>query len=431
MKTIKALSVWGLILIGSLFFIGLLGISGADPTAAIGVTWGLGIPILFGFAQAIGSKGQIIFQQETTFKTDPGSPDAKKLHFVSEGLKLSRELLTTNIIRSNRNPVMPVRGNIDVAGSISTHLQVYQLGSILKGLLGASRTTSVHAVSTAYALNALVTPATANGYYYKATAAGTSAATAPTWPTVIGNTVVDGTVTWRCEGVKAASAYVYELFIGDAVPSFLIEKGFTDIAQYFKYNGCKINKAGLSVTPAGFQEMSFDIIGAKETVGSSSFDSTPVDGSYRAFDGFSIAVIQEGGANIANVSGIDGLSIENNLDGSVYVVGGAGERNSLPEGVVKISGTVKAMFENLTLYTKAINNTESSLKVAYKFGDGAGTANNEYLEFYIPELKYSPNAPVISGPTGIYTELPFEAYYENDAAASAIQILIKNTETAL
>ena len=52
--------------------------------------------------------------------------------------------------------------------------------------------------------------------------------------------------------------------------------------------------------------MSFDILGAKETVGSSSFDSTPVDGSYRAFDGFSIAVIQEGGANIANVSGIDG-----------------------------------------------------------------------------------------------------------------------------
>lgn len=56
--------------------------------------------------------------------------------------------------------------------------------------------------STAYALNDLVVPTTANGYYYKVTNAGggTSGASEPTWPTVIGDTVVDNTITWRCEG---------------------------------------------------------------------------------------------------------------------------------------------------------------------------------------------------------------------------------------
>ncbi len=52
---------------------------------------------------------------------------------------------------------------------------------------------------TAYALGDAVRPTTRNGYAYECTVAGTSdAATEPTWPTVPGTTVVDGTVTWTC-----------------------------------------------------------------------------------------------------------------------------------------------------------------------------------------------------------------------------------------
>jgi hypothetical protein len=48
----------------------------------------------------------------------------------------------------------------------------------------------------------VVTPTTQNGFYYRATVGGnTHATTQPTWPTTIGNTVSDNTVTWRCEGV--------------------------------------------------------------------------------------------------------------------------------------------------------------------------------------------------------------------------------------
>lgn len=49
-----------------------------------------------------------------------------------------------------------------------------------------------------YALNDVVIPSIATGLYYKCTANGTSAATEPSWPTTINNTVVDGTVTWTC-----------------------------------------------------------------------------------------------------------------------------------------------------------------------------------------------------------------------------------------
>lgn len=62
--------------------------------------------------------------------------------------------------------------------------------------------------TTAYAQNALVIPATANGFYYKATTAGTSGSAIPTYPTTIGATVTDGTVTWTCMGKVALAADV-------------------------------------------------------------------------------------------------------------------------------------------------------------------------------------------------------------------------------
>ncbi|PLX46180.1 MAG: hypothetical protein C0609_01210 [Deltaproteobacteria bacterium] len=50
--------------------------------------------------------------------------------------------------------------------------------------------------STAYSLGDFVQPSTANGYVYKCTTAGTSAGSAPTFPTILGATVTDGTVVW-------------------------------------------------------------------------------------------------------------------------------------------------------------------------------------------------------------------------------------------
>lgn len=63
------------------------------------------------------------------------------------------------------------------------------------------------AASAARPLNSLGCPTTPNGFGYKVTAVttGTTGGSEPTWPVIIGNTVVDGGVTWTCQEAAAPS----------------------------------------------------------------------------------------------------------------------------------------------------------------------------------------------------------------------------------
>ena len=68
-----------------------------------------------------------------------------------------------------------------------------------KALLTAALTPAVWVKTTAYPLNSLVRPTTANGHYYRCTQAGTSSATQPTWPITFWGTVTDSGAIWRQE----------------------------------------------------------------------------------------------------------------------------------------------------------------------------------------------------------------------------------------
>jgi len=390
--------------------------------------------------QAKGSNSYLAFQEETTFGVPPASPDLKYLYFVSESLGETINLMTSSVIRSNRTPTKPVRGNRDVAGKIKTELAP-SLGSLLKGVLGAVSTSG------------------------------------------------------------GSSPYTHAISVDSELPSFTFEKGFADLSKYLLFLGCKINKASLSIKPEGFQDISFDLVGCCEaqaltyktetatfnigatltggtsaatglikglsdagttgklilindtgtfqdaetisdngsspgsatsdgTLGSKPMDSAITDLGHSPFDGFCSSTVQEGGVDIATVTAID-LAIENSLDTSNFVIGGGGIRRNVPEGKVKVSGTMTCLFETMATYIKAMRSTESSLKIIYKHGTGAGTAGNEYLEFSIPELFFSKETPVIEGPGGILYKGPFEAFYDNAAGASALQITLKNAEATI
>jgi hypothetical protein len=74
------------------------------------------------------------------------------------------------------------------------------VGAITRTVTAANSWATQRANSTAYLLGDVVRPATPNGLLYRATTAGTTAGSIPTYPTVLGQTVVDGGVTWEAYG---------------------------------------------------------------------------------------------------------------------------------------------------------------------------------------------------------------------------------------
>ena len=106
---------------------------------------------------------------------------------------------------------------------------------------------SAWASATVYAVGDIVRASTlqASGLVFQCTTAGTSAASEPAWPTDIGSTVVDNTVTWT------AISGVYEE-LSTLAPSAIIElfeltldttlHGSSDTYRW--HNGCNANVTG-------------------------------------------------------------------------------------------------------------------------------------------------------------------------------------------
>lgn len=83
--------------------------------------------------------------------------------------------------------------------TVANQIQVMQdLHATITGITTAKGARVVTwEASQKYVIGRTVKPTTANNFYYEATTSGQAGASEPTWPTVLGNTVVDSAVTWQ------------------------------------------------------------------------------------------------------------------------------------------------------------------------------------------------------------------------------------------
>ena len=100
-----------------------------------------------------------------------------------------------------------------------------------------------------------------------------------------------------------ASPYVHTFKIGSTMPSAVLEKQFTDITKYWKYNGVKISRMSLKIGGDGELVANLTLVGSNETPGTSAYDAAPTAVVEHPFYNFQGAV-KEGGHVRFGVSGL-------------------------------------------------------------------------------------------------------------------------------
>ena len=114
-------------------------------------------------------------QLAVTLHTSSYVPDLNGHQYVSS---LSNELAT---------------GNGYTAGGVT-------LTAVTFNMTAANSWGTAHATSTAFVVGKVVRPTPSNGYLYRATSSGTTGGTVPSWPTTLGQSVIDGGVIWENVG---------------------------------------------------------------------------------------------------------------------------------------------------------------------------------------------------------------------------------------
>lgn len=320
-------------------------------------------------AQPVGNDLIVALYEETTYKTDPGTPSGMKMFVSSFGLVPQQNLIDSAVFSGKRTLQAPMKGNKNMTGPMETELAAEWMARPLKHLLGTNT-------------------------------------------------------------ITGTGPYTHTIKIGALPVGMTLEKDFGSALgasdRYEKFNGCKFASGTFRFPVEGPCTAGFQITGAKYTAPGAVLDATLDDHGHTSFSSFD-ASLDEGGSAISVVQSGE-FTYSNNLDESLFVIGGAGERRALRESRATVSGSIVTLFETRALLDKALNHTTSSLKFKLTRGDGLGSAGNEYMEFFLQNLKYELSGTPVNGPLGLLVTLNFRTF--RSGTDEGLQIVVKNAVSA-
>jgi hypothetical protein len=309
--------------------------------------------------QQRGSKVSIQIDYETTFGADPGAPAGIQIPYINESLNGSRSQNQSEVIDGSKNPTPPFQGNTDVGGDITVPIDQRYFAYWMKALLGPPTTTG-------------------------------------------------------------AGPYTHVFKVDDTIcnPSLVVQKDFSDVPRFFKYNGVKIASMSMSIGGDGEPQATFSLVGASVSDSASDYDATPTTHVLEIFRPTLDVTLNEGGSASAEFTELS-IDVDSNLDTDTYAIGGGGNRTAIADGVYSMGGSGVILFDNMTIYDKGRDATESSIEVIYARGTSSLT-----IDFN--EIEYGQNSPLVSGNEGVNLNMDWIAYDGDDAANSAMVVTIVN-----
>jgi hypothetical protein len=307
----------------------------------------------------------VLFTESATAYGTPGANGIRQ-PFVSESLKVSQQSLDSNTISASRERLKPALSNINVSGSIATELATEASMFLLYAAVGSY------------------------------TGSGTAAPYTHTFKT----------------GATNHPSFTAEMNYGDNAPAS---------AKYSKFVGCKINNMTLQVPNSGFVTINYDVIGQSADISGAALDSAPyVISGFTPFSSYHCTILIDN-VQSSNVESLS-VSLNNQLDESMYTIKADGKRSDLPAGFQTITGQFSAIFDNATdnastgsLLNKAETNTKVNIKIIFAktrnsvTSDGSAVGK-EKVTIEIPNALLERTSPEVSGPGGIKVAFSFKAY---------------------
>lgn len=178
--------------------------------------------------------------------------------------------------------------------------------------------------------------------------------------------------------------------VGTTLTTHTIERAFLDIDQYEVYRGVAVQSMSLNVEPEQIVSGEFGLVGmssaalAQSTIANAITDAS-TNSPYAPFDGG----IYIGGERIGVVTGID-FTLENNR--SVEAVVGSKFSPDVFEGVGRITGNARVFFEDETFKNRFVNETEGAIALYLNNTD-------DFFLFFMPRVKFN-SGDIDPGQTG-------------------------------
>lgn len=208
--------------------------------------------------------------------------------------------------------------------------------------------------------------------------------------------------------------YVHTFKVNDtAIPSMFLEVGHEDIGEYFLHNGIKLNSFDISFGGDGELMFNINAMGQKTTRSATEALAPTALTDVVNFEQFQATI--SGAANVKDLS----INYTNNLDGNQYVIGDGGVRGEIPLGMVGVSGSFTALYENDTLLAAARNNVDQALTITLT--NGANT-----MVFAMEEVVLEPTGVAIDSPQGLSQTFNYTAFWRAGTTSSALTVAITN-----
>lgn len=382
-------------------------------------------------AQAESNRVDIRFSEETAWNEVPSTPTMASLPYTSESLIYDKRTIKSNIVRADRLTDDIIEVGAGSSGEINYEYKFGDFEKLIEGALGSKFATGTATYTGSGA---------AGDLQHAVSGGGTQVITGPasTWDTFdVGAYVrVSGAATGANNGVFRITAITSTtLTIANAVGvaennqtstvsqkmartgtgkySYLFEKNFGDVTQFISFQGMRVGTWSMNVEAEQIVTGTFGLVGA----GAYGAGST-ISGAVNPAGALSIASatanvgrLEEGGVALTTAV----KAVRFNLNANPRQL--TAVANKFPIGInlgsFEITGSVEAYFEDLVLYNKFVNHSDSSLVFEID------SPEDDRTIITITNLKFTNAAPVGAGLNqDVMVTLDFEA--KNDATTTSM-----------